>query len=114
MQVAGKVWGKTQLICQKPLFEVHRIEINAGGTCSMHQHTQKFNAFYVESGILKIIVRRNAYDLTDTTILNAGDYCEVPPGEYHRFEADVDVIAYEFYWSELDHNDIVREDHGHS
>ena len=114
MQVAGKVWGSTQTICQKPLFEVHRIEINAGGVCSMHQHRNKFNAFFVESGTLQIIVRKNAYELTDVTTLNAGDYCEVPPGEYHKFEAVTNVVAFEYYWSELDHNDIVREDHGHS
>lgn len=114
MHIAGKVWGSTQTICQKPLFEFHRIEITAGGTCSMHKHEQKFNAFFVESGTLKIEVRKNSYDLTDITILNAGDYHEVPPGEFHRFIAETNVVAFELYWSELNHDDIVREDHGHS
>ena len=33
----------------------------------------------------------------------------VKPGEYHKFEALEDTIAYEIYWIELNPDDIVRE-----
>ena len=36
----------------------------------------------------------------------------VPPGEYHRFTALTDCVAYEIYWVDLSATDIVREDVG--
>ena len=37
---------------------------------------------------------------------------EVPPGEYHRFEAVEDVVAYEIYWAQLEDHDIERVEEG--
>jgi hypothetical protein len=54
------------------------------------------------------------YDLVDTTVLNAGDYTKVKPGLYHQFECLVDGVAYELYWAEFNHNDIIRETVGHT
>jgi mannose-6-phosphate isomerase-like protein (cupin superfamily) len=105
----GKVWGLTEAIFQKHNFEIHRIEIKAGGFCSTHKHNNKFNAFYMESGSLKINVEQKAYDLIDETIINAGDLTVVKPGLYHSFEALTDCICYEIYWTELDHEDIERK-----
>ena len=36
----------------------------------------------------------------------------VKPTEYHQFEAEEDTVAFELYWAEFNHDDIVREDHG--
>ena len=36
----------------------------------------------------------------------------VKPTEYHQFEAVEDTVAFELYWAEFNHDDIVREDHG--
>ena len=36
----------------------------------------------------------------------------VKPTEYHQFEAIEDTVAFELYWAEFNHDDIVREDHG--
>lgn len=110
---AGKVWGQTEKIKANGVLELHRIEATAGSRCSMHKHEHKWNGFYVEAGLLKIITRKNDYDLVDETILGPGDYTEVPPGEFHRFEALEDTVAFELYWAaELKHNDIEREDVG--
>ena len=38
--------------------------------------------------------------------------CSVPPKNYHRFVGIEDSIVYEIYYTELDTNDIVREDVG--
>lgn len=114
MQIAGKVWGETSALFNKNNVEIHRIEANAGGYCSKHKHEHKANAFFVESGLLRIEVWQNDYDLVDTTYLERGNMLTVPAGVYHRFVAEEDTVAYEIYWVELDAKDIVREDHGGS
>ena len=50
----------------------------------------------------------------DETILEAGQYTKVAPGEYHQFEAIEDCVAFELYWAEFDHDDIARETVGHA
>ena len=107
--IQGKVWGTTQLLFFKNNVEFHRINAEAGGYSSKHAHEHKFNAFYVESGKLKITVWKNDYDLVDETVITASQTTVVPPGEYHMFEALEDTIAYEIYWVELLGKDIVRE-----
>ena len=76
MHTAGKVWGKTANIFSNPNFEVHRIEVNKGGYCSKHKHKYKFNAFYVESGELDIIIYKNDYDLVAGNTRIAGCFAK--------------------------------------
>lgn len=108
----GKVWGSTQQIFFKNNVEMHRLEAKKGGYCSKHCHEHKYNLFYVESGLLKVTIWKNDYDLIDVTTLNPGDATAIPPGEYHMFEALEDTICYEIYWVDLSESDIVRENHG--
>lgn len=112
--LSGKVWGNTRRIEANPFFEFHRIEINAGGQCSKHLHKYKWNGFWVESGELEIHVWKNDYDLVDVTVLHAGEYTAIPPGEYHLFKCNKDTVCFELYWAEFDHNDIERETVGHA
>lgn len=112
MIVAGKVWGQTAALFNKNNVEIHRIEVAKGGVCSLHRHLHKHNAFFVESGTLIIEVQKNDYALTDKTILTKGKMTSVPPGEYHRFVAVEDTVAYEIYWTEISTNDIERKDVG--
>lgn len=113
MTVAGKVWGQTELLEANGVLEFHRIQATAGGICSKHKHNYKWNGFFVESGKLLIRVWKKNYDLVDTTVLSAGQYTKVAPGEYHQFEAVEDTVAFEVYWAELDHTDIDRESVGY-
>lgn len=107
---SGKVWGQTELIFSNPALEFHRILANANTHCSKHQHQHKWNGFYVESGKLVIRVWKNDYDLIDETVLEAGDFTAVAPGEYHQFEALADTVAFELYWAAaLDPSDIKRD-----
>lgn len=112
MNKSGKIWGETIPIYIGSNIEMHRISINKGGTCSLHSHQSKFNGFYVICGELEIEVHKNDYNLIDKTILYDGDFTICKPGEYHRFIAKSDVEALEIYWTELNHNDIVRKDVG--
>lgn len=111
----GKIWGSTQCIFYNNNVEVHRISAHKGGYCSIHEHTSKYNLFYLESGKLKVTIFRNENkeaNPTDSTILTPGMSSIVVPGEKHMFEALDDSVAYEIYWVELDTNDIMRYEEG--
>ena len=109
---AGKVWGTTELIEANGALEFHRIEMEEGGVCSKHLHRYKWNGFYVESGKMLIRTWQRDYDLVDITRLNEGEYHKVKPGLYHQFECLESGVAYELYWAEFNHHDIVRESVG--
>ncbi len=109
MKIQGKIWGKTQEIFKNSNFELHRIAAKKGGFSSVHKHTCKFNAFYVEKGSMKITVYENDYDLIDESIISTNEMTIVKPGKYHMFEALEDTVCYEIYWVELNYQDIVRK-----
>lgn len=109
---SGKVWGHTRALFAKSNVEIHRIDVAEGGFCSKHKHEHKWNMFFVERGTLFLEVWKKDYDLCDTTTLSSGESMAVAPGEYHRFRALTDVVAYEIYWVELSANDIARENVG--
>ena len=111
---AGKVWGQTELVEANGALEFHRIEMKAGGVCSKHLHRYKWNGFYVESGQMLVKTWQRDYNLVDETLLKAGDYHKVKPGLYHQFECIEDGVAFELYWAEFNHNDIVRESVGYN
>ena len=104
--IAGKIWGTTELILANSSCEFHRIDYKAGGVCSKHKHEYKFNGFYIVSGKMKIKVWQKDYDLIDETILGPGDFTAVKPGLYHTFEGIEDGVAFELYWANFQHNDI--------
>jgi len=106
----GKVWGTTQLVFSHNDIEAHEIVVEAGGYCSRHYHKNKWNRFYVCSGSL--IVRMFQENQVDETVVEEGETTDVPPGVLHEFEAREAAIAFEFYWTELDPNDIERENVG--
>lgn len=113
---AGKIWGKTEEIHSNGVLEFHRIEFKAGYKCSEHEHRFKWNGFFVESG--KMIVRvwqdGEQSGLVDETVLEAGDFTQVKPGKIHQFEGVEDGVAFELYWAEFAHDDIVRRTVGTS
>jgi mannose-6-phosphate isomerase-like protein (cupin superfamily) len=110
--IAGKVWGQTELLEANNTLEFHRINVEQGGTCSKHKHKYKWNGFFVESGKLIVRVWKNDYALVDETVISAGQYTKVAPGEYHQFEALEPTVAFELYWAEFNHEDIERESVG--
>jgi mannose-6-phosphate isomerase-like protein (cupin superfamily) len=66
----------------------------------------------VEKGRMIVRVWQQDYDLIDETILNSGDFTTVKPGLYHQFEGVENGVAFELYWAEFNHNDIIRESCG--
>ena len=90
--IAGKIWGSTELILANSSLEFHRIDFKKGGVCSKHKHEYKWNGFYCMSGKLKIKVWQQAYDLIDETILKPGDFTAVKPQLFHSFEGQKKVL----------------------
>lgn len=107
---AGKIWGNTELIHANGVLEFHRIEFHKGFKCSEHEHRFKWNGFYVESGTMLVRVWQDddQEGLVDETILTAGDFTQVKPGKIHQFEGLEDGVAFELYWAEFNHDDIIR------
>ena len=108
----GKVWGHTQEIKATATFSLHRLFVKAGGTCSKHRHDFKINGFFVEKGKLLIRTWKEAQNLIDETILQDQEYTEVPPPDYHQFEALEDTVCYEFYFHAPISEDIHRKNSG--
>lgn len=112
MPVAGKVWGRTQEVFKTPAFELHRLVAQPGHRCSKHKHETKFNAFFVELGVLRVTVWQPTGTI-DVTELRPGETMVVQPGVFHQFQAlHPDTTVFEAYWTELRSSDIVREDTG--
>jgi len=110
--IAGKIWGQTELIHKNGVLEFHRINYKAGYKCSEHEHKYKWNGFFVESGKMLVRVWQDDQGLVDETVLNAGDFTQVKPGKVHQFEGLEDGVAFELYWEELNNDDIVRRTSG--
>lgn len=111
--LAGKIWGKTELLLKTPMVEVHRLTINPNSRCSLHAHQFKWNAFYVSTGKLTIETHKNDYALTDNTELGPGDLMTVKPTEYHRFVTGPEgMTGIEIYYPEPLSEDIIRKDVG--
>ena len=112
--IAGKVWGQTELIHANGVLEFHRIEFEADAQCSQHLHQFKWNGFYVETGKMLVRVWQEGEQdgLVDETILGPGDFTSVRPGLVHQFEGIEEGVAFELYWAEFNHNDIVRRTQG--
>jgi len=105
--IQSKFWGTTQCIYVGPLSETHYLKINNGGFCSEHEHEHKWNRFFLISGSLKVIIYRD--DGEDVTILGPGQFTDVPPGVFHKFEALDACECLEVYWvDQLQSGDIQR------
>lgn len=104
----GKKWGDTQLVGVYNSVEIHRIHVKKGGFCSRHYHNHKWNRFILINGKLSIKIYHN--DEVDETVLLPNMITDVPPKQYHEFEALEDSDALEVYWVTLDVNDIERDE----
>lgn len=94
--IQSKFWGETQSIFVGPHSETHFLKIREGGYCSEHKHKKKWNRFFLISGRLKVIIFRENGE--DVTILTHGQFTDVPPGCFHKFEAVEDSQCLEIYW----------------
>ena len=109
----SKIWGTTTKLFEHNDTSTHMIEVDAGGYCSKHLHEYRYNEFFVQHGMMEVIVWREDSGLKDITILSDGEKTIVPPCVYHQFRCMTPTVAMEFYWTEggnpCEDNDIHRE-----
>lgn len=102
----GKNWGYTTKIFKNLNVEVHVIEIEKGGYCSIHAH-DKINIFYVISGKLKVKMWVDN-KLIDVSEITAGQTTAVDADFEHQFEGIEKTICVEIYHIFLKPDDIRR------
>lgn len=107
----GKIWGENILIFKNDHIQINQIYIKKGGRCSKHYHRSKNNMFFIQAGEL-LIEKWNSNGIIDSTILESEQKTIIPSNVYHRFTAIQDTQALEIYYSDIDLDDIVREDIG--
>ena len=108
MNKQSKIWGDTTKLFSKNNVEIHRLNTNKGGYCSIHHHDFKYNQFFVESGEIEVtIFRENG--IQETTVLKDNELTTVPPKLKHIFKSIKDSVVFEIYWVAMEGEDIVRE-----
>lgn len=110
----GKTWGRTRCVFSHNNVEIWEISIDKGGFCSEHYHDTKWNRFVLFRGKLKVTIflDKECKEPVDETVLEAGGCTDVPPGQWHMFEALEDVEGIEVYWVTLEPADIIRRSQG--
>lgn len=109
-----KNWGITRRVYQGPVNELYHLSVKRGGFCSEHRHN-KYNLFYVLSGLLEISIWRNEdgeEELIDVTKLGPEEVSAVPPGFWHKFRALEATECMELYYTILQTEDIDRRTKG--
>ena len=113
MDISGKIWGSTSKLFSQNNVEIFRIHGKKSGKSSIHKHKAKWSMFFIEKGSVKVVVEKNDYELVDETVLKEGQSMTIAPEEYHGFEVlEDDTVAYEFYWTEINSDDIIRKNCG--
>ncbi len=107
------LWGTKQNLYYATNVCIDRLFIVKGGYCSRHKHSVKCNRFWVESGVLKLIVeygKEIKEHLLGPTSPEQG--LDIPPRRIHRFEALSECIVIEVSSAACIDNDIYRYDTG--
>lgn len=90
-----KYWGDMKTLFENDQYTVKRIFMRAGTQSSMEYHINKQEAYYIESGALKVGTRIGRAKNT-SLILKQGDVFHIPPGFMHMRIALEDTIIIEF------------------
>jgi len=93
------IWAETKSYVGKILF------IKAGYRLSLQHHEVKEETMVLESGVAKIILEDDDFNLTPNIMLKGIPF-HIAPGQIHRVEAIEDSIIYEVSTANL--NDVVR------
>ncbi|HJQ99625.1 MAG TPA: cupin domain-containing protein [Candidatus Polarisedimenticolaceae bacterium] len=105
-----KPWGYELRFARTDRYAGKVLFIRAGSQLSLQYHDVKDEAFYVQSGILELVLGKEQRVET----LQAGEARRITPGTVHRFRAVTDTLLFEVSTPELE--DVVRleDDYGRS
>jgi mannose-6-phosphate isomerase-like protein (cupin superfamily) len=99
-----KPWGYEDRFVRTDRYAGKLLSIRAGSQLSLQYHERKDEAFYVQEGILELVVGRGADQRVERMV--AGESRRIPPGTVHRFRAVTDCLLFEVSTPELE--DVVR------
>ena len=108
----NKIWGNTTLIFDNSTLSMYMLNIIKGGCCSRHWHKAKWNLFYVISGILGIDIFEGDSNIPRSIVLESGKSYLIKPGVRHRFKGILETQIIEVNYTQLDPEDIIRENVG--
>ena len=90
-----KYWGNMKTLFENDTHTVKRIFMKKGTQSSMEYHIAKQEAYYIESGILKVGTRIGRAKNT-SVMLEQGDIFHIPVGFMHMRIALEDTVIIEF------------------
>jgi mannose-6-phosphate isomerase len=94
------IWALTDVYCGKLLF------VRAGHSLSLQFHRQKDEAWYIQSGRVKLELGEVGEGILSEEVVSAGASFRYPPGTVHRVTALEDTMILEVSTPQLD--DVVR------
>ncbi len=105
-----KPWGYELRFVRTDRYAGKILFIKAGSQLSLQYHEKKDEAFFVQSGVLDLVLGRG----TEQRVvrMRPGDSRHIVPGTVHRFRAVDDTLLFEVSTPELE--DVVRleDDYG--
>lgn len=106
-----KVWGTKYILRQDSTHSTALLRLEQNWRCSWHYHNQKYNLFFVVSGIVRIVTQEIDNSFKET-LLKENESLIVPPNQYHEFQVVQDSVMIEEMFVEYDGQDIIRDNHG--
>lgn len=105
-----KPWGYELRFVRTDRYAGKVLFIKAGSQLSLQFHEKKDEAFFVQAGLLDLVLGRG--DEQTVVRMGPGDSRHVTPGTVHRFRAVTDTLLFEVSTPELE--DVVRieDDYG--
>lgn len=107
-----KYWGDMKTLFENDQYTVKRIFMRQGTQSSMEYHVQKQEAYYIETGKLKIGTRIGRGKNT-SFVLEQGEVFHIPVGFMHMRIALEDTVIIEFSTLDDDGDSHIVED-GHT
>jgi mannose-6-phosphate isomerase-like protein (cupin superfamily) len=99
-----KPWGYELRFATTERYAGKVLFIRAGHQLSLQYHRTKDEAFYVQQGVLELVLGAGEEQRVER--LDVGDARHLVPGTVHRFRAVEDCLLFEVSTPELD--DVVR------
>ena len=109
LKMVEKYWGDMKTLFENDLYTVKRIFMRKGTQSSMEYHVSKKEAYYIESGKLKVGTRI-ARAKNTSLVLNQGDVFHIPVGFMHMRIAIEDTVIIEFSTLDDDGDSHIVED----
>ena len=109
LKEVDKYWGDMKTLFENELYTVKRIFMRKGTQSNMEYHVNKQEAYYIESGRLKVGTRIGRAKNT-SLILEKGDVFHIPVGFMHMRIALEDTVIIEFSTLDDDGDSHIVED----